>query len=93
MRRRFPYLETCHLLCEEELWPFRPNSLDLIVSNLSLHLSNDAAAACGRQLDSLRADGILLGHTYGRHSLAELRSALYLAENERSGGFASHAFQ
>lgn len=93
MKRNFPYLESHFLLGEEELWPFKSDSLDLVVSNLNLHNNNDMSVAFSRILESLRPDGIMAGNTYGRYTLEELKNCLYLAENERSGGFATHAFQ
>ena len=93
MKKHFPYLEQHYLLCEEELWPLRPNSVDLVVSNLSLHGNNDLGVSLSRILESLRPDGILVGHLYGKYTLAELKHAFYLAESERSGGVAAHAFQ
>lgn len=93
MRKQFPYLEQHYLACEEELWPFKNNSLDLVVSNLSIHTANDTSVAYSRILDSLRPDGIMVGHVYGKYTLEELKYCLYLAESERSGGFAAHTYQ
>ena len=93
MRKHFPYLEQHYLLCEEELWPLKNNSLDLVVSNLSLYGSNDLGVSMARIMESLRPDGILVGHLYGKYTLEELKYCLYLAENERSGGFAAHTYQ
>lgn len=93
MKKHFPYLEQHYLLCEEELWPFKNSSIDLVVSNLNLHGTNDLGVSLSRILDSLRPDGILVGHLYGKYTLEELKHTLYVAENERSGGFAAHTFQ
>lgn len=93
MKHQFPYLDVQYLLAEEELWPFRDNYFDLVVSNLNHHLNNDSVAALSRVLDSLKPDGIFCGNTYGRATLEELRTCLFLAENERSGGMASHLYQ
>lgn len=46
---------------EEEIWPFKPESLDLVVSSLSLHWTNDVQVALSRILDSLIPDGALIG--------------------------------
>lgn len=92
MKKYFPYLEQHYLLCEEELWPFKNNSLDLVVSNLSIQHNDDPGVAFSRILDSLRPDGILVGHVYGKHTLEELKYSMYLAETERCGGFASHSY-
>ena len=53
MKKFRPYLEAHYLLGESEIWPFRPQSLDLVVSNLNLHLSNDIGASLSRILESL----------------------------------------
>jgi len=92
MRHSFPYLEQHYLLAEEELWPFCKNSLDLVVQNLSLHQNNDMGIAFSRILESLNPDGVLIGHCYGKYTLEELKSSMYMAEHERSGGFAQHTF-
>lgn len=93
MKKYFPYLEQHYLLCEEELWPLKNNSVDLVVSNLSFYGCNELGVALARILDSLRPDGILVSHLYGKYTLEELKYCLYLAESERSGGFAAHTFQ
>ena len=93
MKKYFPYVEQHYLLCEEELWPLKNNSLDLVVSNLSFHSCNNMGVAFSRILDSLRPDGIMTGHLYGKYTLEELKYCLYLAESERCGGFAAHTFQ
>ncbi len=46
---------------EEEIWPLKPESLDLVVSSLSLHWTNDVQVALVRILDSLVPDGALVG--------------------------------
>lgn len=49
------------LAVEEELWPFKDESLDLIISSLSLHWTNDLQVALARQLSSLIPDGAMIG--------------------------------
>ncbi len=52
----------CYPVClEEEIWPFKEESLDLVVSSLSLHWTNDVQVALSRILESLQPDGALIG--------------------------------
>ena len=91
--KELPYLPKHYLLAEEELWPFKDESLDLVVTNLSLHQSNDLSTSFQRILKSLKPDGIMIGHAYGERTLQELKNVLMMAELERSGGIDAHAFQ
>ena len=52
------------MVMQEELWPIKPESLDLIVSSLSLHWNNDMQVALSRMLESLIPDGALIGITH-----------------------------
>lgn len=78
------------LAIEEELWPFKNDSLDLIFTSLSLQWTNDLQVALARQLASLVPDGAMIGTLFGEDTLEELRIAITLAENERSGGVSQH---
>jgi NADH dehydrogenase [ubiquinone] 1 alpha subcomplex assembly factor 5 len=49
------------LAVEEEIWPFQDESLDLIITSLSLHWTNDLQVALARQLASLIPDGAMIG--------------------------------
>ena len=49
------------VVTEEEIWCFKPESLDLIVSNLNLHWVNDLQVSFLRFLDSLMPDGAIVG--------------------------------
>jgi SAM-dependent methyltransferase len=49
------------LAIEEELWPFKNDSLDLIFTSLSLQWTNDLQVALARQLASLIPDGAMIG--------------------------------
>lgn len=69
---------------------FEPNSLDLVVSSLSLHWVNDLPKAFRMILNSLKEDGVLLAAVFGGDTLYELRSSLQLAELERRGGLSPH---
>uniref|UniRef100_A0A5K3EM54 Arginine-hydroxylase NDUFAF5, mitochondrial n=1 Tax=Mesocestoides corti TaxID=53468 RepID=A0A5K3EM54_MESCO len=75
---------------DEERLPFKDNSLDMIITSLSLHWVNDLPATLSQVLRSLKPDGCLLGVTFTVDTLFELRVSLQLAEAERLGGFACH---
>lgn len=78
------------ICCEEELWPFAEDQIQLIVSNLHLHHVNDISVAMIRWLKSMEPDGALVGSIIGGETLQELRISYTLAENERYGGVSQH---
>lgn len=71
---------------DEEMLPFRDQSLDLVVSGLSLHLVNDLPGAFAQIRRALKPDGLFLAALLGGRTLTELRSALLAAEEELEGG-------
>ncbi|KGM30248.1 methyltransferase domain-containing protein [Inquilinus limosus] len=74
------------LACDEELLPFGAATLDLVLSNLSLHWVNDLPGALLQIRQALRPDGLFLAAMLGAGTLAELRTALVEAETELMGG-------
>lgn len=72
--------------CDEEYLPFAPGSLDLIVSNLSLHWVNDLPGLFIQVRRALKPDGLFLAAMLGRDTLWELRDSLAAAEIEGEGG-------
>jgi len=74
------------LALDEEYLPFAGDSLDLIVSALSLHWVNDLPGALLQMRRALKPDGLFIGALIGGESLNELRTALAEAEIERDGG-------
>ena len=74
------------LVCDEELLPFKDESLSLVVSGLALHRVNDLPGALVQIRRALRPDGLFLGAALGSRSLQELRHVLIEAEAERRGG-------
>jgi SAM-dependent methyltransferase len=74
------------VVCEEELLPFKSESLNLVVSGLALHRVNDLPGALIQIRRALRPDGLFLGAALGSRSLHELRGALIEAEVELHGG-------
>ena len=71
---------------DEELLPFKPASLDLIVSALTLQWVNDLPGTLMQTRHALKPDGLLLAALIGGESLTELRQAFVAAESEIDGG-------
>jgi SAM-dependent methyltransferase len=69
-----------------ETLPLEPGSLDLIVSLLSLHETNDVPGALIQMKRALKPDGLMLAVMPGGETLKELRIALTQAETEIYGG-------
>ena len=74
------------VLVDEEMLPFRPESLDLVVSGLSLQLVNDLPGALVQIRRALKPDGLFLAAMLGGATLTELRQAFVAAESEVEGG-------
>ena len=74
------------LVVDEEQLPFAPESLDLVVSSLALHWTNDFVGALIQIREALKPDGLFLGAILGGATLIELRAALMTAELELLGG-------
>lgn len=74
---------------DEERLPFRAESLDLAVSSLSLHWTNDVVGALIQIRRALKPDGLFIGALLGGATLTELRQALVAAEIELLGGAGS----
>ncbi len=71
---------------DEERLPFRDESLDLMVSSLALHWTNDLPGALVQIRRALRPDGLFIGSLFGGATLTELRQSLIQAESELTGG-------
>ncbi|MDA1071711.1 MAG: methyltransferase domain-containing protein [Proteobacteria bacterium] len=74
------------LAMDEEALPFGNASLDLVLSNLALHWTNDLPGALAQIRRALRPDGLLLAAMIGGDSLIELRGVLAEAEAGVTGG-------
>lgn len=66
--------------------PLEPESVNLILSPLSLHLVNDTPGTLIRIRRALKPDGLFLAAIPGAGTLAELRDVLLSAEAELLGG-------
>ena len=76
---------TC-VVADEELLPFASASFDVILSNLSLHWTNDLPGALAQLNRALKPDGLFLATLFGGDTLWELRDSLLRAETEVDGG-------
>lgn len=74
------------LASDEEVLPFAEMSLDLILSNLSLHWVNDLPGMLVQVRQALKPDGLFLAAALGGNTLHELRTSLFEAETEVEGG-------
>ncbi|CAO0793387.1 unnamed protein product [Mucor circinelloides] len=85
--REVPYeVEVERQVVDEEHLPFAENSLDAVVSSLSLNWVNDLPGALIQIKNSLKPDGVFIGAMFGGDTLFELRTSLQLAEVERESG-------
>jgi SAM-dependent methyltransferase len=77
------------LVLDDERLPFADASLDLIVTTLGLHWTNDVVGALIQARRALRPDGLFIGAFLGGTTLTELRQSLVAAESEILGGAGS----
>ncbi|NTJ44816.1 methyltransferase domain-containing protein [Agrobacterium larrymoorei] len=66
--------------------PLEPASMNLVVSPLSLHLTNDTPGTLIQIRKTLKPDGLFLAAIPGSGTLQELRDVLLMAEAELLGG-------
>ena len=75
---------------DEELFPYKNHSLELILSCLNLHWVNDLPGALSQLLHSLKPDGLFLGALLGGETLTELRQSMLKADMDHRGGISPH---
>ncbi|MGQ0455782.1 MAG: methyltransferase domain-containing protein [Hyphomicrobium sp.] len=71
---------------DEGALPLEQESLDLVVSALTLQVVNDIPGALAQIRRALKPDGLMLAALLGGETLKELREAWLVAEDEVSGG-------
>ena len=71
------------IIADEEFLPFRDESFDLVISNLSLHWVNDLPGCLAQIKRILKKDGFFCANLLGGRTLVELRNAFLLAEQEQ----------
>ena len=76
------------LAADEERLPFRPESFDLVVANLSLHTINDLPGTLVQLRRALVPDGLFLASVPALGTLANLRAALTASEAALTTGAA-----
>lgn len=82
-----PYeVEVERRVVDEEHLPFEEDSLEAVVSSLSLNWVNDLPGALIQIKNSLKPDGVFIGAMFGGDTLFELRTSFQLAETERESG-------
>ena len=74
------------LVFDAECLPLAPESLDCIISLLTLQSANDLPGALIQMRRALRPDGLFLACLFGGATLSELRAAWLEAESEHRGG-------
>ena len=77
---------------EEDQNPFGipDRSVDMVVSNLSMHWVNDLETTMTSIRQVMKRDSMLLMSMFGGNTLYELRSSFTLAQTERLGGVSSY---
>ncbi len=73
------------LVADEEWLPLADNSLDLVLSCLSLHWVNDLPGALIQANRALKPDGLFLAAILGGETLQELKASLAAAEIAETG--------
>lgn len=72
-------------MCQFDRLPDNVLQADLILSPLTLHLTNDTPGMMAQIFSSLKADGLLFAASLGAGTLSELRDSLIAAESEIYG--------
>ena len=85
-RERFKSVTQISLELAQETLPFRPESLDLVVSGLAFQFVNDLPGVLAQIRRALKPDGLLLAAMIGGDTLTELRQSFATAEAECEGG-------
>ncbi|XP_054811352.1 putative methyltransferase At1g22800, mitochondrial [Prosopis cineraria] len=79
-------IETTFVVGDEEFLPIKESSMDLVISCLGLHWTNDLPGAMIQCKLALKPDGLFLAAILGGETLKELRIACTVAQMEREGG-------
>lgn len=74
------------IIADDEFFPFGQGKMDLIISNLSLHQTNDLPGALIQIRKALKPDGLFIGALLGGETLWQLRQSLSHAEQQTMSG-------
>ncbi|XP_049934880.1 putative methyltransferase At1g22800, mitochondrial isoform X5 [Nymphaea colorata] len=85
-------MKTFFLVGDEEFLPFKESSLDLIVSCLGLHWTNDLPGAMIQSRLALKPDGLFLAAILGGETLKGAKNCMYCGTNGKGGGYQSSKF-
>ena len=77
---------------DEEMLPFGENTLDMVISPLSLHSVNDLPGTLIQINHALKPDGLFLAALFGGKTLFELRECMMQAEIITTGGVSPRIF-
>jgi NADH dehydrogenase [ubiquinone] 1 alpha subcomplex assembly factor 5 len=86
VEERLPQGASHRMVFDEEWLPLAAQSVDAIISVLTLHHVNDIVGALIQMRHALIPDGMMSAVTYGARTLHELRSSLIHAEMLHTGG-------
>ena len=78
------------VVADEEFLPFADASLDLVISPLTLHTTNDLPGVLAQIRRVLKPDGLLLAGLFALGTLAPLRDAFLAAEAALGQGSSPH---
>jgi NADH dehydrogenase [ubiquinone] 1 alpha subcomplex assembly factor 5 len=79
-------LDGFRVQADEDLLPFKPATIDLVVSGLALQFIDDLPGTLTQIRHILKPDGLLLASLLGGSTLQELRRAMLQAETETAEG-------
>ncbi|XP_042757702.1 putative methyltransferase At1g22800, mitochondrial [Lactuca sativa] len=79
-------IEISFLVGDKEFLPIQASSVDLVISCLGLHWTNDLPGAMIQSRVALKHDLLSLAAIFGGETLKELRIACTIAHMEREGG-------
>ncbi|MDB1135669.1 methyltransferase domain-containing protein [Candidatus Anaplasma sp. TIGMIC] len=71
------------VVADDEALPFKSESFDCIMSNLSLHNVNNLVGALSCAHSVLREGGFFMGATFGSSTLRDVKKAMLEAEGEK----------
>eukprot|EP01006_Ploeotia_vitrea_P016336 TRINITY_DN46954_c0_g1_i1.p1 TRINITY_DN46954_c0_g1~~TRINITY_DN46954_c0_g1_i1.p1 ORF type:complete len:355 (+),score=-0.62 TRINITY_DN46954_c0_g1_i1:29-1066(+) len=89
-KENWPDVSVVPLCVDEEALPFKPHSMDLVLSNLALHWVNELQETFSAVRQCLKPDGAFVGTMFGEATLQEFSHVMALAEEELDGGVSPH---